>query len=87
MSGKQNNVGVLRTSMEWIAGSAWRYFTLIFLLSLTIRVYELNQVPVSLTIRVYELNQVPARSLIPSSERELGAITISLMRTGQFAHQ
>jgi hypothetical protein len=73
MSGKQNNVGVLRTSMEWIAGSAWRYFTLIFLLSLT--------------IRVYELNQVPARSLIPSSERELGAITISLMRTGQFAHQ
>jgi hypothetical protein len=57
--------------MEWIAGSAWRYFTLIFLLSLA--------------IRVYELNQVPARSLIPSSDRELGAITISLMRTGQFA--
>lgn len=67
-----NFLGVLRTSIDWIAGSAWLYFILIFVLSLA--------------IRVYKLNQIPARSLIPSSDRELGAIAISLMRTGEFAN-
>lgn len=34
----------LRAVVDWIAGSAWRYFTLIFLLSLAIRVIQLDQV-------------------------------------------
>jgi hypothetical protein len=58
--------------MDWIAGSAWRYFTLIFLLSLAIRVNQLNQ-----------LNR---RVLVPTSDRELGAIAISLTKTGEFAN-
>lgn len=61
----------LRAVLDWIAGSAWRYFTLIFLLSLAIRVNQLNQVN-----RMY---------LVPSDDRELGAIAISLMQSGEFA--
>ena len=53
-------------------GGAARYFTLIFLLSLAIRVYQLNQ-----------LNQ---RYLVPTGDRELGAIAISLTKTGEFAN-
>jgi hypothetical protein len=33
----------LRAVVDWIADSAWRYFTLIFLLSLVIRVNQVNQ--------------------------------------------
>jgi len=61
----------LRAVVGWIAGSAWRYFTLIFLLSLA--------------IRHHQLNQVSGRFLVPTGDRELGAIAISLMKTGEFA--
>jgi hypothetical protein len=57
--------------VDWIAGSGWRYFTLIFLLSLA--------------IRVNQLNQVSRRYLVPTDDRELGAIAISLVKTGKFA--
>jgi hypothetical protein len=62
----------LRFVVNWIAGSAWRYFTLIFLLSLA--------------IHANQLNDVNRRYLVPTSDRELGAIAISLMRTGEFAN-
>jgi hypothetical protein len=62
----------LRAVVNWIAGSAWRYFTLIFLLSLA--------------IRVNELNHVSHRYLVPTNARELGAIAISLVKTGEFAN-
>ncbi len=62
----------LRVVLDWITGSPWRYFTLIFLLSLAIRI---NQV-----------NQVNRRYLLPTDDRELGAIAISLMKTGEFAN-
>jgi hypothetical protein len=62
----------LRAVVDWIAGSAWRYFTLIFLLSLA--------------ICVNQLNQVNRRYLVPTDDRELGAIAISLMKTGEFAN-
>ena len=58
--------------MDWITGSAWRYFTLIFLLSLA--------------IRVNQLNQFSGRYLIPSDDRELGAIALSLVMTGEFGN-
>jgi hypothetical protein len=59
------------TVMDWIASSAWRYFIVIFLLSLA--------------IRVNQLNQVNRRYLLPTADRELGAIAISLTKTGKFA--
>jgi len=62
---------LLRASVNWIANSAWQYFVLIFL--------------ISLAIRVHRLNQLSRRSLIPSTDRELGAIAISLTKTGEFA--
>lgn len=62
----------MRAVVEWIAGSAWRYFTLIFLLSFA--------------IRVQQLDEISRRSLVPTSERELGAIAISLARSGEFAN-
>jgi 4-amino-4-deoxy-L-arabinose transferase-like glycosyltransferase len=62
----------LRAVVDWIATSPWRYFTLIFLLSLAIRVNQLNQ-----------LNQ---RYLAPSDDRELGAIALSLTKSGEFAN-
>jgi hypothetical protein len=57
--------------MDWITGSAWRYFTLIFMLSLA--------------IRVNQLNQFNRRYLVPTAERELGKIAISHLKTGEFA--
>ena len=62
----------LRAVVDWIAGSPRRYFTLIFLLSLA--------------MRVNQLNQVSRRYLVPTDDRELGAIAISLMKTGEFAN-
>ena len=62
----------LRAIVDWIAGSAWRYFTLIFLLSFA--------------IRVNQLNHFSRRYLQPTDDRELGAITISLVKTGEFAN-
>ena len=61
----------LRAVVDWIAGSAWRYFTLIFLLSLA--------------IRVIQLDQVNRKYLVPTNNRELGAIAFSLLKTGEFA--
>jgi 4-amino-4-deoxy-L-arabinose transferase-like glycosyltransferase len=61
----------IRSIVEWIVASAWRYFLLIFLLSLA--------------LRVNQLNQVSRRYLLPTKDRELGAIAISLLNTGEFA--
>ena len=58
--------------MDRTAGSAWRYFTLIFLLSLA--------------IRVNQLNQLSHRYLVPTADRELGAITLSLVKSGEFGN-
>jgi hypothetical protein len=49
----------------------WAYFSLILLLALS--------------IRVYRLNQLDSAWLIPTDDRELGAIAISLVETGEFA--
>ena len=62
----------LRAVVDWISGSALRYFTLIFLLSMA--------------IRVNQLDQVNRRYLIPTRDRELGAIAITLKKTGEFAN-
>jgi hypothetical protein len=64
--------GIIRVVVDWVAASAWRYFTLIFLLTLA--------------IRVNQLNQINRRYLVPNSDRELGAIAISLLKTGEFAN-
>ena len=66
-----NLLAAIRSTVNWIAGSFWRTFIIIFSLSIFIR---LNQ-----------LNQIPARYLIPTNQWELGSIAISLMKTGQFA--
>ncbi len=62
----------LRAGLDWFARSSWRSFFLILLLSFTL---HLNQ-----------LNQIPRRHLIPTPDRELGAIAIALMRTGELAN-
>jgi hypothetical protein len=62
---------IIRVVVDWLAGSAWRYFTLIFLLTLA--------------IRVNQLNQFNRRYLVPTAERELGKIAISHLKTGEFA--
>jgi hypothetical protein len=62
---------VLRTGADWIANSGWPYFALIFLLSLA--------------IRVNQLNQINRRYLVPNPDRELGKIAISHLKTGEFA--
>ena len=51
--------------------SPWRSFLVIFLLFFS--------------VRFHQLMKIPSRDLIPSADRELGAIAISLMKTGQFA--
>ena len=68
---RNNLLSALRAGVDWFACSPWRSFGVIFLLSLAL---SINQ-----------LNQIPSRQLIPSAYRELGAIAISLMKTGQFA--
>ena len=68
---RNNLVSALRSGVDWLACSPWRSFCIIFLLSLAV---SINQ-----------LNQIPSRQLIPTAYRELGAIAISLMKTGQFA--
>ena len=69
---KHDLLSVLRAGVDWVVRSPWRSFIFIFLLSFTIHV---NQV-----------NQIPSRYLIPDASRALGAIAISLMQTGQFAN-
>ncbi|PWB55788.1 MAG: hypothetical protein C3F13_03720 [Anaerolineales bacterium] len=65
----------MRGLLEWITGNPWRYFPLIFLLSLTIRIHQLN-----------DLTREYPDYLAPTSESERGAIAISLLRTGEFAN-
>ena len=57
--------------VAWLIRSPWRSFVVLFLLSF---IYRLNQ-----------LKHIPDMDLIPNAHRELGAIAISLMTTGQFA--
>jgi hypothetical protein len=68
---RDNILSALCDILEWFTRSPWRSFTIIFLLSFAIR---LNQ-----------LNQFNRSYLVPTSERELGAIAISLVKTGEFA--
>lgn len=66
------------SSLDWhtfggrLVRSFWSSFIFLFLLSFVLR---LNQ-----------LNRIPTGALIPSANRELGAIAISLMETGRFAN-
>ena len=63
---------LFRSTLDWLAGSSGRAFVLIFILAFGIRAYSLKDV------RPWDL--------IPSPERELGAIVRSLVETGQFAN-
>ena len=58
--------------MDRNTGSTWWLFALIFLLSFA--------------IRVDRLNHMNPRHLVPTDDRELGAIAISLVKTGEFAN-
>ncbi len=57
----------LRAVAEWLTSSPWRYFTLIFLISVTVRIYQLNR-----------LASTYPDYLAPTGERENEAIAISL---------
>jgi hypothetical protein len=61
----------LSMGVTWLVRSHWRSFLVLFLLSF---------VP-----RLSDLSHIPAMALIPNADRELGAIAISLMQSGQFA--
>ena len=69
---KHNLLSVMRASVNWFFCSPWRSFIVIFLLSFT--------------IRVNLLNQVDRRYLVPTDDRELGAIALSLMKIGVAFH-
>ncbi len=58
-------------SLAWFVRSSWRPFLLLFLLSF---------IP-----RFNELEHTPPEALMISAGRELGAIAVSLMRSGEFA--
>jgi len=61
----------LRALLDWMVRSPWRAFIVLFLLSLTIRLYNPSKIPIG----VFFLNP----------EREFGAIVKSLVQTGEFA--
>lgn len=67
-----NMLPAIRAVFDWMACSTWRSFSIIILFSLV--------------IHVNQLNKVPKRYLVPDASRELGAIAISLLETGQFAN-
>jgi len=69
---KHRLLSALRAGVVWMVDSPRRSFIVLFLLSFA--------------IRVNQLNQIPSSYLIPTANRELGAIAISLMQTGQFAN-
>lgn len=69
---KSKLLNALRAGADWIVLSPWRSFILIFLLGFA--------------TRLDQLNQIHPRDLIPDASRELGAIAISLMETGEFAN-
>lgn len=62
----------VRVVLNWLAGSSWRAFFLIFILAFGIRAYSLRNIPII--------------NLLPNPDRELGAIARSLAETGQFAN-
>ncbi len=63
---------VPKSTVEWFAHSPWRAFVFIFFLAFG--------------IRAYNLKDVSPWDLPPSPNRELGAIALSLVETGQFAN-
>ena len=67
----RSTLGILQTTLNWLARSPWVAFVLIFSLSFT--------------IRLDALMSIPSQYLIPNPNWELSAIAISLMKTGQFA--
>lgn len=69
---KSKLLSALRTGVDWVVLSPWRSFIIIFLLGST--------------TQLHQLNQMHSRYLIPDASRELGAIAISLMETGEFAN-
>src|SRR3990172_7063308 len=60
---------VIRSTADWLVNSPGRVFVFIFLLAFVVRAYSWAKFP----------------PLLPSPERELGAIARSLAETGQFA--
>jgi hypothetical protein len=61
---------LFRSALNWLAGSSGRTFVLIFILAFGFRAYSWMKIP----------------PLLPSPDRELGAIARSLAETGQFAN-
>ena len=61
-----------RIALNWISVSSWRWFTIIFL--------------IALGLRVEQLRHIPSRYLTPDSQWELGAIAISMLEDGEFAN-
>jgi len=68
---KNNLLSAAHAGVKWVFCSPWRAFIVLFLLACWPR---LNQ-----------LNQFSRRYFVPTADRELGAITISLVKTGKFA--
>lgn len=64
--------GTIKAILNWIARSPWVSFVLIFSLNFA--------------VRINDLMKIPARHLIPNTQWELGAIAISLLKSGQFAN-
>lgn len=62
----------LQTALNWLACFPWISFILIFSLNFN--------------VRINDLMKIPARHLVPDTQWELGAIAISLLKTGQFAN-
>lgn len=68
---KDNFLSDTRAGVGWMVRSHWPYFIVLFLLAFAIRVHQLNKIPIW--------------DLIPTDDREMGAIAMSLAQTGQFA--
>ena len=64
--------GIPRIILDWLAHSPWVSFVLIFGLNFA--------------VRINDLMKIPAKHLVPDTQWELGAIAISLLKTGQFAN-
>lgn len=69
MNGHLSISNLFRSALNWLAGSSGRAFVLIFLLAFGVRAYSWIRNP----------------PLLPSPDREMGAIARSLAETGQFA--
>ncbi len=73
MQGKRDPLRFLRAGVSWIVDSAWRSFTILFVLCLTIRVDQLTPLPYW---------AIPS----PNPNREIGRIATSVAQTGEFAN-